>query len=53
MEPTLKLFEVLEGVISFETFPRTHGRLISAGLTTEVKKFCLYNNVIQKLVIEK
>jgi hypothetical protein len=36
MGPRLKHFEVLEIVISFETFSRTRGRLIYTGLTTEV-----------------
>jgi hypothetical protein len=36
MGPTLKLFEVLESVISFETFLRTHGWLIYTGLTVEI-----------------
>jgi hypothetical protein len=36
MGPTLKLFEVLESVISFKAFPMTHGWLIYAGLTIEI-----------------
>jgi hypothetical protein len=39
MRPTLKPFEVLERLISFETFPRTHGLLIYTGLTTEIRFF--------------
>jgi hypothetical protein len=39
MGPTLKLFEVLQSVISFETFPRTHGRMICAGLAIETSLF--------------
>jgi hypothetical protein len=39
MGPKLKLFEVLECVISFKTFPMTHGRLICAGLTIEIHFF--------------
>jgi hypothetical protein len=37
--PTLKSFEVLENVISFETFPRTHGWLICTGLTVKIYFF--------------
>jgi hypothetical protein len=33
-------FEVCGSVISFETFPRTHGRLIDAGLAIEI---CFYH----------
>jgi hypothetical protein len=36
MGPILILFEVLESVISFKTFPRIHGWLICAGLTIEI-----------------
>jgi hypothetical protein len=36
MGPTLKLFEVLDSMISFKTFLRTHGRLIYTGLTIEI-----------------
>jgi hypothetical protein len=39
MGPTLKLFEVLQSVISLETFPRTHGRMICAGLAIETSFF--------------
>jgi hypothetical protein len=47
MGPTLILFEVHESVISFEIFPRTHGRLICAGLTIEIYLFpCLLDLAI-------
>jgi hypothetical protein len=48
MDPTLKLFEVLESVMSFETFPRTHGRLIYTSLTIEI---CFFSHSLDLAIV--